>query len=126
MQVKSSVASAALDVLKDRQCYEKLEILSQLLAAGLNSAAEAAGIRLTINRIGAIMSCFFTDKPVKNFTDANTAIFREFFVQMLNNGIYLAPSAFEAMFISTEHSKEDVAKTIKAAQNTFRNIADNY
>jgi len=72
------------------------------------------------------MSCFFTDKPVRNFADVqNTDIkmFKKFFAGMLAGGIYLAPSAYEAMFVSLAHSKEDIEKTIKVAQNVFSKIS---
>jgi glutamate-1-semialdehyde 2,1-aminomutase len=68
------------------------------------------------------MSCFFTDKPLRNFADVqstNIKQFKRFFAEMLSQGIYLAPSAYEAMFVSLAHSKQDIEKTIEAAQNTF-------
>ena len=74
-----------------------------------------------VNPPVSLRSCFFTDKPIKNFAEvwaSNITFFQKFFAKMLNNGIYPAPSAFEVMFISTAHSKQDIAKTIKAAQNT--------
>jgi glutamate-1-semialdehyde 2,1-aminomutase len=71
------------------------------------------------------MSCFFTDRPVRNFADVqSTSIkqFKRFFLEMLKQGIYLAPSAYEAMFVSLAHTKQDVEKTIKAAQTAFHKI----
>jgi len=71
------------------------------------------------------MSCFFTDRPVLNFTDVQSTdikSFKKFFAEMLTQGIYLAPSAYEAMFVSLAHTKEDIEKTIEAAQKSFRNI----
>lgn len=124
----TAAANATLNILKGRECYEKLENSAKLIQAGIQAAANDFEIPMTINRIGSIMNCFFTDKPIKNFADvkaSNTTIFKKFFAGMLNSGIYLAPSPFEAMFISTAHSKQDIAKTIKAAQNIFRTIANN-
>jgi glutamate-1-semialdehyde 2,1-aminomutase len=72
------------------------------------------------------MSCFFTDKSVKNFDDVqgtDIKIFKKFFAGMLKGGIYLAPSAYEAMFVSLAHSKEDIEKTVQVAQNVFNEIA---
>ena len=122
----AAAAIATLDILADPDNYQQLENTASLLHKGLANAAEKANIPLTINRVGSIMSCFFTDKPVNNFDDVqntNIKIFKKFFAQMLKNGVYLAPSAYEAMFISLAHSKEDVEKTIKIAQNVFREIA---
>ena len=122
----TAAAIAVLDILTDSDCYRQLEDTASLLHTGLTNAAEKADIPLTINRVGSIMSCFFTDKPVNNFADVqntNIKMFKKFFTAMLKNGIYLAPSAYEAMFISLAHSKEDVEKTIKIAQNVFREIA---
>ena len=72
------------------------------------------------------MSCFFTDKPVENFDDVQaTGIkkFKRFFVEMLNKGIYLAPSAFEAIFISCAHDDSDLDLTIEAAAESFKKVA---
>jgi len=124
----TAAANVTLDVLeKDTSCYRRLEQLGQLLQQGLEASAAAAKVPITINRAGSIMSCFFTDTPVRNFHDVqrtNIARFRKFFAAMLNQGIYLAPSAYEAMFISLAHTKEDIEKTIVAAQNSFGMIAE--
>ncbi len=92
---------------------------------GLTQAAKKAAVAITINRIGSIMSCFFTDKPVRNFADVKSTDvkqFKKFFAEMLSRGIYLAPSAYEAMFISLAHSKKDINKTIRAASESFKQI----
>jgi glutamate-1-semialdehyde 2,1-aminomutase len=71
------------------------------------------------------MSCFFTEGKVRNFADVqstNIKQFKRFFAEMLSQGIYLAPSAYEAMFISLAHTKADIEKTIEAAQNAFHKI----
>jgi glutamate-1-semialdehyde 2,1-aminomutase len=73
------------------------------------------------------MSCFFTGKPVRNFADVQSTDikrFKKFFARMLKQGIYLAPSAYEAMFVSLAHSKSDIEKTIEAAKNSFQKIKD--
>lgn len=122
----TAAAIAALDILADPDCYQHLENSASLLHTGLAEAAKKAGIPITINRVGSIMSCFFTDKTVTNFNDVqntNIKMFKKFFARMLKNGVYLAPSAYEAMFISLAHSKEDIEKTIEIAQNVFREIA---
>lgn len=121
----TAAANATLEILAGGDCYTRLEASAKSLAGGLADAAKSAGVGLIINRVGSIMSCFFTDKPVRNFVNVqNTDIktFKKFFAGMLEGGIYLAPSAYEAMFVSLAHSKEDIEKTIKIAQNVFRNI----
>jgi glutamate-1-semialdehyde 2,1-aminomutase len=123
--IATAAANATLDILSKGDCYNKLETTSALLEAGLKDAAKDAGVPVTINRISSIMSCFFTDKPVRNFDDVqstNIKQFKRFFTEMLEQGIYLAPSAYEAMFISLAHTKQDIEKTINAAQKAFRII----
>jgi glutamate-1-semialdehyde 2,1-aminomutase len=125
--IATAAANATLDILAKGDCYNKLEAASAMLEAGLNDTAKDAGIPVTINRIGSIMSCFFTDKPVRNFADVqstNIKQFKRFFAEMLKQWIYLAPSAYEAMFISLAHTKQDIEKTINAAKRAFHNIAN--
>jgi glutamate-1-semialdehyde 2,1-aminomutase len=105
--------------------YEKLELKSAMLEVGLTDAARQTGVSITINRVGSIMSCFFTEKKVRNFADVQTTNikqFKRFFAEMLKRGIYLAPSAYEAMFVSLAHTKEDIEKTITAAEYSFSKI----
>jgi glutamate-1-semialdehyde 2,1-aminomutase len=122
----TAAANATLEILAGDDCYARLEASAKDLAGGLADTAKFAGIGLTINRVGSIMSCFFTNKPVKNFDDVQSTdikMFKKFFAGMLKGGIYLAPSAYEAMFISLAHSKEDIEKTVQVAQNVFNEIA---
>lgn len=121
----TAAANATLGILAQRGCYETLESSAGKLASGLAQAASDASVAITINRVGSIMSCFFTDKPVRNFADVqstNIKQFKKFFAHMLNQGVYLAPSAYEAMFVSLAHTKEDIDKTIEATKNSFRKI----
>jgi glutamate-1-semialdehyde 2,1-aminomutase len=132
--IATAAANATLDILAKGDCYNKLETTSALLEAGLNDAAKDAGVPVTINRVGSIMSCFFTPAVllrkseaagVRNFADVqstNIKQFKRFFAEMLGQGVYLAPSAYEAMFISLAHTKQDIEKTIKAAQRAFCKI----
>ncbi|HPS53996.1 MAG TPA: glutamate-1-semialdehyde 2,1-aminomutase [Sedimentisphaerales bacterium] len=120
--IATAAANATLNTLLDDKNYQKLEESGAFLESGLKNAAKQSDIPLTINRIGSIMSCFFTDKPVNNFDDVQTTnikMFKKFFAEMLNQGIYLAPSAYEAMFISLAHTKKDLEETIKAAKISF-------
>lgn len=125
--IATAAANVTLDILSKGNCYNKLETTSALLEAGLSDAAKDVGVPVTINRVGSIMSCFFTDRPVRNFTDVrstNIKQFKKFFSDILKQGIYLAPSAYEAMFVSLAHTKQDIEKTIKAAQKAFHNIVN--
>ena len=120
--IATAAANATLDILGQEDCYHRLESSAAMLEAGLADAAKEAGAAITINRIGSIMSCFFTDRRVKNFDDVrstNIKAWKKFFIRMLEQGIYLAPSAYEAMFISLAHSKADIEKTIDAAKIIF-------
>ena len=121
----TAAANTTLDILADDECYRKLECSAAFLESGWADAAERTGIDVTINRLGSIMSCFFTDKPVRNFAgvqSTNIKRFKKFFAEMLEQGIYLAPSAYEAMFVSLAHSKADIEKTIEAAKISLRKI----
>ena len=121
----TAAANATLKILSDKRCYEQLETKGARLEEGFAAAAKEHGIPLTINRVGSVMSCFFTDKQVRNFDEAagsDIGKFKKFFSAMLHRGIYLAPSAFEAMFISLAHSDEDIQTTISAAEIAFAEI----
>jgi len=122
-----AAANATLDILAKEGCYQKLESAAALLEQGLAEAAKGAGVPVKINRVGSLMSCFFTDRPVKSFADVqstNIRQFKKFFAAMLEQGIYLAPSAYEAMFVSLAHTQQDIKRTIEAAKNSFRLIID--
>ncbi|MBN2181107.1 MAG: glutamate-1-semialdehyde 2,1-aminomutase [Sedimentisphaerales bacterium] len=121
----TAAANATLDILAEDDCYRRLEKTSAMLKAGLADAARRASVPVTINRIGSIISCFFTDKKVHNFDDVRSSdikTWKKFFAEMLNRGIYLAPSAYEAMFVSLAHSEDDIEKTIEAAKISFDKI----
>jgi glutamate-1-semialdehyde 2,1-aminomutase len=121
--IATAAANTTLDILAKTNCYEKLEAKSAMLADGLKDAAKQANIPVTINCVGSLLSCFFTDRPVRNFEDvkcANIGQFKKFFAEMLKRGIYIAPSVYEAMFVSLAHSKAYIEKTIKAAWQSFK------
>jgi glutamate-1-semialdehyde 2,1-aminomutase len=125
--IATAAANATLDILMADDSYLKLETVSALLERGLAEAAGEASVAVTINRVGSIMSCYFTDRPVRNFDDVkstNIKKFKKYFSAMLNHGIYLAPSAFEAMFVSLAHTKDDIERTIQAARDSFQEIKD--
>ena len=123
--IATAAAIATLDILGTGGCYKKLGDAGATLEAGFAEAAKEVGIPVTINRVGSIMSCFFTDRAVRNFEDVrstNIRQFKKFFAEMLKRGIYLAPSAYEAMFISLAHTQKDIEKTTDAAKKSFVEI----
>ncbi len=122
----TAAANATLDILAQGDSYEKLESVASSLESGLAQAASDARVSVTINRVGSILSCFFCDHPVRNFADVQAtdiARFKRFFAAMLERGIYLAPSAYEAMFVSLAHTDSDIEQTINAAGESFRQLA---
>ena len=124
--VAMAAGIATLKCLQASQFYENLEDRSAALANGLAEAAQQAHIPVTSNRVGSMFGLFFTDKPVTDFAGAQTSNverFAQYYDMMLERGIYLAPSQFEASFVSGAHSDEDIAKTIAAAKDVFRNLA---
>ena len=116
---------AMLKELEKPGFYDDLEKKSRKLADGLKQAAQDAGIKATFNRVGSMMTMFFTDQPVNSFNDAKTSDlkrFRAYYAGMLENGIYLAPSQFEAGFVSSAHGDKEIEATIAAAADVFRKI----
>jgi glutamate-1-semialdehyde 2,1-aminomutase len=115
---------AALEELQNG-VYCKLEELAEQLEAGLKSAAKLAGIPVQFNSCGSMFCGYFTDKPVHNLADAmhsDRARFAKYFHGMLEQGIYLAPSQFEAGFISVAHTAEDIEKTVNAAAVAMKKL----
>lgn len=109
---------ANLDELISGKNYARLETLGVQLEAGMRDAAKAAGIPVVFNRCGSMFCGYFTSEPVWNLADAMKADrerFKKFFHGMLDAGVYLAPSQFEAGFISTAHSEADLEKTVSVA-----------
>ena len=114
---------AQLRYLRDHnEIYAKLDKLSEELVTGVAAAAEGADLPLTHNRVGSMFTWFFTPEPVTSWDSAaksDTKAFARFFRAMLENGIYLPPSQFEAAFLSAAHSGKDIQQTITAAKQAF-------
>lgn len=111
--------------LKKPGIYEELETKSARLDAGLQKAASEAGYNLTFNRVGSMLCTFFTSEPVFDYNSAcrsDTGLFGAFFRAMLEEGVYLAPSQFEASFMSLAHTEEQIDRTIEAARSAFKKI----
>jgi glutamate-1-semialdehyde 2,1-aminomutase len=105
--------------------YQHLEQLGAQLETGMKDAAKRANVAVQFNRCGSMFCTYFTDKPVHNLADAmksDRERFAKFFHGMLSGGIYLAPSQFEAGFISTAHSEGEVEKTITTAVGVLKAI----
>ncbi|MCD4788260.1 MAG: glutamate-1-semialdehyde 2,1-aminomutase, partial [Desulfobacterales bacterium] len=117
--VAMAAGIATLMQLKKPGFYENLDKKADLLATGLEKAAEKAGVKAKVDRAGSMLGLFFTDRDVKNFEDAKTSdldMFAAYYKGMLEKGIYLAPSQFEALFVSAAHEVEHIDKTIEAAE----------
>jgi glutamate-1-semialdehyde 2,1-aminomutase len=109
-----------------KEIYRKLDKLSGELVAGVASAAKSAGVAMTYNRVGSMFTWFFTPGPVTEWNSAaksDTAAFGRFFRNMLDQGVYLPPSQFEAAFLSAAHTEADLQKTVDAARNAFATVA---
>jgi len=111
-----------LELLRRPGLYERLEALAARLAAGLQAEAARAGVTLTVNRVGSMFTPFFTPDLVTDYASAkkaDTAAFGRFFRTVLERGVYLPPSQFEAAFVSSAHSEEDINATVEAAGAAF-------
>jgi glutamate-1-semialdehyde 2,1-aminomutase len=114
-----------LRLLSKPGVYRTLEQRSAELEKGLRDAAREAGVPATINRVGSMFTTFFTDRKVVDFATAKTSDttrFGNFFRAMLANGVNLAPSQFEAAFLSLAHTKSDIAKTVEAARKSLKSL----
>lgn len=120
--------TAGIETLKALQqpgVYDQLEAKSRRLAEGIARAAEEAGIAICTNRVGAMMTTFFTEEEVVDYRSAKTSDtqrYAAYFQKMLENGVYLAPSQFESAFVSLAHTDEDIDLTVEAARKAFRAI----
>jgi glutamate-1-semialdehyde 2,1-aminomutase len=104
------------------EVYPQLEATAKAVAEGVAAEAARVGVPLTLNRVGSMWTWFFTLGPVTNYTQAarsDTAAFGRFHRAMLDQGVWLPPSQFEAAFLSTAHGEAEVAATIAAAREAF-------
>ena len=116
---------ANLEALNTDNNYARLEQLGALLEAGMKNAAKAAGLPVVYNRCGSMFCGYFTSEPVHNLADAmksDRERFKKFFHGMLDAGVYLAPSQFEAGFISTAHSEADIEQTVTIAAKVMKTL----
>ncbi|MFJ5965484.1 glutamate-1-semialdehyde 2,1-aminomutase [Bacillus sp. NPDC093026] len=119
--------TAGLETLKQLtpESYEEFRRKGDMLEEGISKAAKASGIPLTFNRAGSMIGFFFTDEQVINYETAKTAdlaLFAEFYKEMADHGIFLPPSQFEGLFLSTAHTDEDIQYTIETVEKVFQKL----
>ncbi len=117
---------ATLQQLKKDGVYESLAATTGRLAAGLAAVAERAGVAVRTDHVGSMLGMFFTDREVSNFEDAKSCdlgLFSSFYQAMRQQGVYIAPSQFEALFVSTAHGREQIDATLDAAGRVFAQLA---
>jgi glutamate-1-semialdehyde 2,1-aminomutase len=121
--VAMAAGLAMLELIQAPGFHDALAARTRLLTDGLQAVADGLGVPFSTNRVGGMFGLFFTDQPVHSFNQAtgtDTARFNRFFHGMLKRGVYLAPSAFEAGFMSSAHSEQDIADTLQAAREALR------
>jgi glutamate-1-semialdehyde 2,1-aminomutase len=114
---------AMLELVQAPGFYDALAARTRLLTDGLQAVADGEGVPFSTNRVGGMFGLFFTHERVHSYaqaTTADTAMFNRFFQSMLEHGVFLAPSAFEAGFLSAAHSEGDIAATLDAARIAMR------
>ena len=121
--VAMAAGLAMLELIQAPGFHDDLERRTHALRDGFEDAAREAGVLLTTNRVGGMFGLFFSSEQVDTYAQAvacDTAAFNRFFHAMLERGVYLAPSAFEAGFLSSAHGDEEIARTLDAARESFR------
>jgi glutamate-1-semialdehyde 2,1-aminomutase len=123
--VAMAAGIATLKELKHPGFYDALDTASERLLKGFNQAAETGGQRVSVNRVGSMVGMFFTSGSVRNFSEAKASDlkkFTDYYRGMLKRGIYLAPSQFEALFVSAAHTTDKIDATIAAAEEVMREL----
>jgi len=121
-----SAGLALLRALDDEAIYARLAATTSTLLAGLQAAADTAGVPFTTTQVGSMFGLFFSDRPITGYADVGCCdlkAFNRFFHAMLVRGVYLAPSAYEAGFVSAAHGEAELAHTLAAAAEAFQIVA---
>jgi glutamate-1-semialdehyde 2,1-aminomutase len=121
-----AAGQATLNILKAENPYPRIDRLGAMLADGLRGAARDAGVPVTVNQSGSMLTVFFTAEPVTGWESAakaDTKRYAAYFRACLRNGVMLAPSQFEAAFVSAAHTEADIAETIERARDAFKEAA---
>ncbi|OED31126.1 glutamate-1-semialdehyde aminotransferase [Planococcus maritimus] len=116
---------ACLEVLQEKDIYERMDQLGERLETGILAAAEKHGVTITINRLKGALTIYFTDQKVENYEQAEATdgeMFGRFFKLMLEQGVNLAPSKYEAWFLTTEHTEDDIDTSIRAVEHAFAQL----
>jgi glutamate-1-semialdehyde 2,1-aminomutase len=116
---------ATIRALEDPAVYDRLERLGRMLERGIAEAAAGAGVPLTVNRVGSMLTAFFTEGPVTDFASAkraDTARYARFFHAMLEQGVFLAASQFEAAFVSLAHTERDLEEAALACRRALARV----
>lgn len=120
-----AAGSATLKRLGAKNTYRKLEQKTSRLAQGIAEAARKAGFQVQVPRVCGMLSLYFSQSPVQNLDDvmrSSKDLYKLFFHEMLERGVYLPPSPFEAWFVSLAHGENEIAKTVRAAKDSFQSI----
>ncbi|MGA7615672.1 MAG: glutamate-1-semialdehyde 2,1-aminomutase, partial [Thermoanaerobaculia bacterium] len=124
--VAVAAGKATLSVLKNEQIYPQLEERGAEFEKGVLKAADKHGVPIRINRVGSMWTVFFTDQPVTDFASAKTSNgekFNRFFHLLLNDGVYLPPSQWEAAFFSSAHAKKDIQQIVERMDLALKKVA---
>jgi len=118
----SGIATLQHLIAHEEEVYGKLETTTARIAEGVGRVAHEAGIPLTLNRVGSMFTWFFTDQPVTDFASASTSdtvAFGRFHRAMLEAGVWLPPSQYEAAFVSMAHGEAEVGMVLEVARKAF-------
>jgi glutamate-1-semialdehyde 2,1-aminomutase len=124
--VAVAAGRVTLDLIQAPGFFERLTARTATLAEGLSHAAQAAGVNFSAQSIGGMFGIYFNARPPQSYAEViacDREAFNRFFHSMLDEGIYLAPSAFEAGFVSAAHSAADITQTVSAAQHVFERMS---
>ena len=123
--IATAAGIAMLTSLRDNPPYARLEEVSQRLADGLSNAARSAGVEHCLHRVGSMMTLFFAPGPIVDWDSAskcNTDLFSKYFWGLIERGVYMPCSQFEALFVSAAHSDQDIDHTIAMAKEVFADL----
>lgn len=121
--IATAAGIATLETLRSDPPYERLEVASRRLAEGLSTAAREAGVEHCVNRVGSMLTLFFHPGPVRDWPSAShcdTQRYAQYFWQLIERGVYMPCSQFEALFVSAAHSESDIQQTLDAAREALR------
>jgi glutamate-1-semialdehyde 2,1-aminomutase len=122
-----AAGAAALQQLQVPGVWENMECLAAQLGRGIQAAARDSGVNVVVQRVGTMFTTFFSGQAVRDWTSASQANPRQYalyFQAMLEQGVYLAPSQFEAGFLSTAHGEAEIEATVAAARQAFQQVAE--